>query len=343
MNNISTRANTIISLLNSDTTLSSTEISQKLNFDVRTIQRELLTLEKLNYVNRVGKGKATSWQLNLAGKLNYIPSTKDFKDTRLSQLQPISYNFKLLSALKTIQIFDTQETQNLQKLATTFNSKINLASQTLKKREFERLIIEFSWKSSQIEGNTYSLLETEELLKQTTVNFKHSRLETQMILNHKLAFDYILSNKKNFLKLSSKTILNVHSILTEKLEIDPGYRKSGVGITGSLYRPLDNQFQIQEAVTEMCEVLNQLEPFSKALLTGLLLSYIQPFNDGNKRTARMITNSVLYSCNLPMLSFRSISVEQYRDAIIGFYELNSLYLYKKLFVSQLEYFTENYF
>jgi len=117
-----------------------------------------------------------------------------------------------------------------------------------------------------------------------------------------------------------------------------------VGITGTVYKPLDNQHQIKEGLEKMVKELNRTKDnFSKALLVILLLSYIQPFEDGNKRTARMMANAVLLANNICPLSFRSIDEADYKKAVVLFYEQNSARFFKKLFVEQFRFSVENYF
>ena len=106
-----------------------------------------------------------------------------------------------------------------------------------------------------------------------------------MILNHKKAFDFIFENPDYFLTISTQKITELHHILTKNLEVNTGFRKSGVGITGSLYKPLDNQHQIQEAVDKLSALINETnDPYLKAMFVSLLIAYIQPFEDGNART-----------------------------------------------------------
>lgn len=118
------------------------------------------------------------------------------------------------------------------------------------RKEMERLGIDLSWKSSQIEGNTYSLLETERLLKDKQTAAGKTKEEATMLLNHKDALDFVLDMPDYLKELSMHKIEDIHSILTKELGIDRNIRHRRVGITGTNYRPLDNEFQIREAVLE---------------------------------------------------------------------------------------------
>jgi Fic family protein len=205
-------------------------------------------------------------------------------------------------------------------------------------------MIEFSWKSSVIEGNTYSLLGTEALIKNNVVGEGKTADETQMILNHKDAFNEAIQNKQRFVELRSADIEYIHSVLTKKLRISKNIRKEGVGITGTKYRPLDNELQIKEATQKMVDLINKKESFfEKSFLVSILIAYIQIFEDGNKRTSRMISNAILLAHNSIPLSYRIVDVEEYKKAVILFYEINNISYFKQIFINQFDDAVNNYF
>lgn len=211
-------------------------------------------------------------------------------------------------------------------------------------KEMERLGIDLSWKSSQIEGNTYSLLETEHLLRESQAADGKTREEAVMLLNHKHALRFILDNPDYLQELTVSHIEDIHSLLTDDLSVDKGIRHRRVGITGTRYRPLDNEFQIREAMHDMCSIVNAKDDvFEKALITLLLLSYIQAFSDGNKRTARITSNALLIANGYCPLSFRSVDSIDYKKAMLIFYEQNNLYAFKKIFIDQFEFAVKEYF
>ena len=137
---------------------------------------------------------------------------------------------------------------------------------------------------------------------------------------------------------------DVHSILIEELGVDRNLRHVRVGISGTNYRPLDVESQIREAVEDMCRLVNgKKDPYERALLTLLLISYIQPFVDGNKRTSRLMANALLIAYGLCPLSFRTVDADDYRAALLLFYEQNNLSAFKKMFLEQVEFATKEYF
>jgi Fic family protein len=242
-------------------------------------------------------------------------------------------------------IFTKKEKERLQKLQRKFiNNFSKYKSQTIINKEFERIMIEFSWKSSVIEGNTYSLLGTEALIKNNVVGEGKTADETQMILNHKDAFNEAIQNKQRFVELRLADIEYIHSVLTKKLRISKNIRKEGVGITGTKYRPLDNELQIKEATQKMVGLINKKESFfEKAFLVSILIAYIQIFEDGNKRISRMISNAILLAHNSIPLSYRIVDVEEYKKAVILFYEINNISYFKQIFINQFDDAVNNYF
>ena len=115
-------------------------------------------------------------------------------------------------------------------------------------------------------------------------------------------------------------------------------------ITGTNYRPIDNEFQIREALEMMCGIINtETNVFIKSLYALVLLSYIQAFNDGNKRTARIISNAILLSKKYCTISFRTVDTLVYKKAMLVFYEQNNIYPFKKIFIEQFDFAVNNYF
>jgi len=243
-----------------------------------------------------------------------------------------------------LDIFNREEIRELEKLNKNYQNNVKKLSPMIIKKEFERLTIELSWKSSQIEGNTYSLIDTEILIKNSQEAKGHSKEEATMILNHKKTLDYIRDKKNNFKKLNLRKIENIHSLTVDNLGIEKGLRKRMVGIIGTKYKPIDNQYQIKEALEKTIKIINSSKnPFLKSFVALLMISYIQPFEDGNKRTARLLSNAILLSCDVCPLSYRSIDKSDYKKAVIIFYEQNNCRFFKKIFMEQFKFAVENYF
>jgi Fic family protein len=211
-------------------------------------------------------------------------------------------------------------------------------------KELERLAIDLSWKSSQIEGNTYSLLETERLLKEKHTASGKTKEEAIMLLNHKEALDFIIENKDYLTPITVSKIEDIHRVLTKDLGVEKNLRKRRVGISGTNYRPLDNEFQILEALKAACKIINNKDcVFEKALLALVLISYIQPFMDGNKRTSRIVSNAILLNYNHCPISFRTVESIAYKKAMLLFYEQNNISNFKNIFIEQFEFAVKTYF
>ena len=256
-----------------------------------------------------------------------------------------SYNFELINGLLAeTRLFSDKDQVHLDALQEEFRQHISELTDNEYRKEMERLGIDLSWKSSQIEGNTYTLLETERLLRESKTAEGKSKEEAVMLLNHKDALSFVLDTPDYLKELTVSHIEDIHQLLTKDLSIDKGLRRHRVGITGTNYHPLDNEFQIREAMREACELINSKSNiFEKALLTLVLLSYIQPFSDGNKRTARITSNAILIANDYCPLSFRSVDSIDYKKAMLIFYEQNSLYAFKQIFMEQFEFAVKEYF
>lgn len=311
-----------------------------------TLKRLIAQAVKDGNIIVEGKARATRYRLSDYAHL-LMPLSLDTyfaKDVDERQIQ-VGFNFDVINnQLSKVALFTDDELERLNALQAEFRKNIAEMSENEYRREMARLGIDLSWKSSQIEGNTYSLLETERLLRESKTADGKTKEEAMMLLNHKDALLFVLDNPDFLQTLTIGSIEDIHSLLTKELSVDKGLRHRRVGITGTNYRPLDNEFQIREAMRDMCDLINsRSNVFEKALLTLLLLSYIQPFMDGNKRTARITSNALLIANGYCPLSFRTVDSIDYKKAMLIFYEQNNLYAFKQIFISQYEFAVKEYF
>lgn len=309
-----------------------------------TLIRDLNTLLNQNWIEAVGGGKHVKYSLKIGKELLMPINLEEYfsktTDERFIKYQ--NYNPKLIDNLT--NLLSPEELGLFEKGKIKLNSKFTSLDKTILKRELERFTIELSWKSSQIEGNTYSLLETEELIKNKKEAKGHDKNEAIMILNHKSAFDIILEKKNSFKEITLLDIRSIHKELTKNLEISTGIRESGVGITGTKYLPLDNKWQLEEAITKLIDQINKTSSFpEKAIIILAMIAYLQPFTDGNKRTSRMVSNAILLANGYFPLSYRSVDEVEYKKALILFYEQNNIYHLKRIFLEQQKFAIDNYF
>ncbi len=310
-----------------------------------TITRDLTFLYEENILQKQGSGAFTEYSVAPQYAIIEEVDVKEYFNTPyLERDVHETFNFGFLDALKD-DIFTEKEREKIESLQAEFTKNFSkYDSQTLINKEYERIMIEFSWKSSAIEGNTYTLLGTEALLKENVAGKDKSEKETKMILNHKDAFNESIQNKQRFFELNYSDIEHIHRVLTKDLDIEKNIRTKPVRITGTKYKPLDNEHQIKEALEKMVDLINQKELFfEKAFLVLILTSYIQAFEDGNKRTARMLSNAILLAHNSIPLSYRIVGVEEYKKASLLFYEINNISYFKHIFMEQFEDAVKNYF
>ena len=338
----------ILDFLKSNPESSSNGILQSIEEkkSIATIKRVLSKLISDSLILATGKGKSTRYQLSPFYKLfEKIDIERYYKNEIDERIIIESFNFSLLTEiLPNINLFTENELEKLLSLQDKFTKNISELSEFQYKKELERLAIDLSWKSSQIEGNTYSLLETEKLLKEKETASGKTKEEAVMLLNHKEAIDFIVKNPDYLYPLTVSKIEDIHSILTKELAVDKNIRKRRVGISGTNYRPLDNEFQIKEALSGMCDLINEkVNVFEQALLVLMLISYIQPFVDGNKRTARIVSNAILINHKHCPISFRTIDGVDYKKAMLLFYEQNNVTIFKQIFIEQFEFAVKTYF
>lgn len=311
-----------------------------------TMKRLLSAAVKEGNIETVGRGPATKYKLTPQAHVTmpWDLATYFDKDIDEREVQE-SFNFDLIrDVLPKVEIFTKEELEVLNAAQMEFEKNTEGMTELEYRKEMERLGVDLSWKSSQIEGNTYSLLETERLLKDKQTASGKTKEEAIMLLNHKDALDFVLDVPDYLKELSVHRIEDIHSILTKELEVDRNIRHRRVGITGTNYRPLDNEFQIREALEDTCTLVNGKDNvFEKALLTLVLLSYIQAFVDGNKRTARITSNAVLIANGYCPISFRTVDSIDYKKAMLMFYEQNNIAAFKKIFIEQFLFAVKTYF
>jgi Fic family protein len=311
-----------------------------------TTKRMLAKLVALNHVLVQGRGRATTYTLSPSFALTRPFDVDAYFEREIDDRTILQrFNLDLMTKqLPDIRLFTDQEMERLEALHATFRKKVSGLSPYQYEAEMERLAIDLSWKSSQIEGNTYSLLETERLLRDQLTAEGRTPEEATMLLNHKSALDFMLAHPDFLHPLKPSAIEDIHGLLVKDLKIQRNVRLRGVGITGTNYRPLDNAFQIQEAMADLCHLVNSKNNvFEKALLLLVLISYIQAFEDGNKRTARLVSNGCLLYYNHCPLSFRTVDSLAYKKAMLVFYEQNNISPFKTIFMEQYAFAVETYF
>ena len=338
----------IIEIIKKNQEISSKEIFKSISKSISyaTVKRMISKLMDDNLVAKKGQGRSTKYLISPTYEVLFPIDIvtyfeKEIDERKIKEI----FNFQLINeTLNVCSIFTAVELEQLNLFQKKFKKNISQLSKIEYQKELERLAIDLSWKSSQIEGNTYSLLETERLLKEKETASGKTKEEAVMLLNHKEAIDFIIKNPDYITPLSVPKIEDIHRLLIKGLDVDKNIRKRRVGISGTNYKPLDNEFQISEALSSMCKLVNSKENvFEKALLLLLLISYIQPFADGNKRTARIVSNAVLMNYSYCPISFRTVDSIEYKKAMLVFYEQNNISSFKEIFIEQFKFAVNTYF
>lgn len=282
----------------------------------------------------------------------YIPLSADSRDILAyvdrppEARKPVGYQRDFLDAYQPNQTGYLSESlcRQLRKMGKT--AQANAPAGTYSRAILNRLLIDLSWASSQLEGNTYSRLDTRELIDHGKMAQGKAAIETQMILNHKTAIELLVENA-GAVGFDRYTLMNLHSALSENLLPNPSdegrIRQHAVDIGKSVYRPLSAPQQIDQALDVLLDKANQIaDPFEQSFFVMVHLPYLQPFADINKRTSRLAANLPLFRANLCPLTFLGVPENAYSRAILGLYELTRVELLRDLYVWAYERSTQEY-
>ncbi len=337
---ISQRAKKILHVLASGEALSRAAIEKAINETRMNTIRELNRLVERTYVKTSGEARATTYTITEHARTvilwnveEYLAQEPDKRHARYTALES--------DLFKTIKGIIGQPSDTIESAA---SHRRTVGDSVTARKDLERFVIELSWKSSKIEGNTYTLLDTERLLKEAEEAPGHSHAEAVMLLNHKQAFDYIWTHQNTFRTLTKQSIEEIHELLVQGLAVPVGLRENPVGITGTVYVPPASKVEIVSYLREIIDTINDIDqPVEKALACLVLLPYLQAFADGNKRTSRLLANAVLLAYGYPPLSYRSIDEQAYKGALILFYEQGSLANFRELYLKQVEESAKSYY
>ncbi len=326
-------------------------IRDGLDFSIppKKLQRRLKLLAEQGRIVIRGTGKGTRYfpvtPLADKGKTTaetYVPISSEAEAVRqairksIQNRKPVGYNRAFLDEYRPNETFYLTPEIRQQLAEKGRSPDSSRPAGTYVRQISDRLLIDLSWNSSRLEGNTYSLLETERLLELGESAEGKDATETQMILNHKAAIE-LLTDEAEEIGFNPYTILNLHALLSENLLADPQacgrLRTIAVGVGGTVYHPLEVPQLISEYFQQVLETATAIsDPFEQALFALVHLSYLQPFEDVNKRVSRLAANIPLIRGNLCPLSFVDVPERAYIDGILGVYELGRIALLRDVFV-----------
>ena len=323
----------------------------------RTLQRRLALLVKQNRLIAEGRAKGRRYlpvtiavkaefvggnETGTAGLEVYVPLSPEAEAVKrairapIQQGQPVGYRRALLDDYRpNVTCYLPAETrQRLLDIGRPPGGE--RPAGTYARTIYNRLLIDLSWNSSRLEGNTYSLLETDRLLESGAAAEGKDALETQMILNHKAAIE-LLVDQAGEIGFNRYTILNLHALLADNLLADPRacgrLRRIPAGIDGTVYHPLEVPQLIEECFERILDTAAAIiDPFEQAFFALVHLAYLQGFEDINKRVSRLAANIPLIRGNLYPLSFVDVPERAYIDGVLAIYELNRVELLRDVFV-----------
>ncbi|GMT40442.1 MAG: hypothetical protein IEMM0001_1177 [bacterium] len=334
-------------------------IRDGLEFDLppRMLQRRLALLVKQKRLAVEGRGRGSRYRLPVItgeGRLVsgdakvegrgevYVPVTPEGKAIKQAVREPIQNRSPVGYSRAFLDDYRPNDTHYLSAETRQHLLEIGRSPDSLRpagtyvRQIFNRLLIDLSWNSSRLEGNTYSLLETERLLELGEAAEGKNALEAQMILNHKAAIE-LLVEQADEVGFNRYTILNLHALLSDNLLGDPQacgrLRTIAVGIGGTVYHPLEVPQLIDECFQQILDTAAAItDPFEQAFFAMVHFPYLQPFEDVNKRVSRLAANLPLIRENLSPLSFVDVPERAYIEGMLGVYELNRIELLRDLFV-----------
>lgn len=247
---------------------------------------------------------------------------------------PVGYNEEFLDAYRP-NVTRYLPEAICEKLAKLGDTGWEAGDEPYVKNIYDRFLVELAWNSSRLEGNTYTLLETERLLEQGEPGEGKSVAETQMILNHQAAIDFLIGIKSK--RMTLETILQLHAILSKNLLADPKacgqLRSSTVRIENSVYYPLDSSEAIRKYFERIVNTVNAIDnPFEQSFFLFVHLPYLQPFKDVNQCVSRLVANIPFICLNLSPMSFADVQHRMYMNGLLAVYELNDIALLQDLFI-----------
>lgn len=327
----------------------------------RTLQRRLAGLAADGRLAAVRERKSFKYRLApLRGALSinqqddqwnvsaeiYVPTSREGEEIKAYVRQPVQRRRPVGYSLAFLEAYQPNLTSYLpaklrEQLHSLGRSSASPApAGTFARDILNRLLIDLSWASSRLEGNTYSRLDTERLIEFGEVAAGKDAIETQMILNHKEAIEYLVHDAGR-VAVTTDSIIALHALLSDGLLADPmacgKLRNRVVEISGSVYRPIAMPQRIEELFGIVVNLAAQIsDSFEQAFFLMVHLPYLQPFEDVNKRVSRLAANIPLFKANLSPLSFIDVPERAYVDAMLGVYELNRIELLRDVFVWSYE-------
>ena len=305
------------------------------SFKERSVRRWLTEMITEGLIEKVGNRRASKYQI--LQNIDIQRTSSCFSPKSLPAIAlvrrpiyerpPVAYAEEWFDAYIPNQTYYIPEAIRIQLYREGKRSQNEDPAGTYAHQIFNRLLIDLSYNSSRLEGNTYSLLDTQRLLLEGKGVEGKLDEEKVMILNHKEAIRYLV-NQSSQINVSPQTFCTLHYLLSDGL-IEAQYagkiRDHGVRIGGSTYIPFENPALLSDQLDRIAQKACLIEdPYEQSFFLLVHLSYLQAFTDVNKRTARLSANIPLVKQNLVPLSFNDVERDDYTAAVIAIYELQDV-------------------
>lgn len=321
------------------------QVANKLsNLPRRTLQRRLAQLAREGRILPEGRGKLRRYRFATIERLDtdeliVSPGATEVRTLvhrPMTQRIPVGYNARFLADYRPnhTEYIDRATRSRLHAIGRAPGAE--RPAGTYARQILDRLLIDLSWASSRLEGNTYTRLDTQNLIELGRLAPGKDQREAQMILNHKSAIEMLVESVDE-IGFDRYTICNLHALLAENLLADPAsagrVRRIDVAISGTVYQPLAIPQQLDELFDRLLATAAAIDdPFEQAFFVMVQLPYLQPFADVNKRVSRIAANISFIKNNLAPLSFVDVPDRDYVDGLLGVYELNRLELARDVFI-----------
>ena len=305
-----------------------------------TVWRALKKLVDEGRLEVSGKARATGYSLAGAAVV------RAHLQTPYNRRRPATYNKEFMDRYIPDKTFYLGEADRQRLHEAGRPEPVPLPAGTYARRILERLLVDLSWASSRMEGNTYDILQTERLIRFGEEASGKDRKEALMILNHKEAIQYVVDNL-DAITISRPDVFSIHALLSGGLLADPAMagrlRRMPVGISYSSYKPLDDAISIEEEFDILIQKAAAItDPFEQSFFLLVHIPYLQAFDDINKRTSRIASNIPLLKADLAPMSFLTMDDGAYIDGLIGIYELNNVSLLREIYIDAYLASAENY-
>jgi Fic/DOC family len=293
-------------------------------------------------VQLTGTAVATAAGMAMAEAELYVPvspegaAIRDQVRRALMHRRPVGYQREFLQAYQPGTTFYLPESLRRQLHDIGRTPEGERPAGTYAREILGRLLVDLSWASSKLEGNTYSRLDTQNLIEFGQIARGKDAIETQMILNHKAAIEMLIEDVDE-VGFDAFTFKNLHAVLSQDLMRDPlasgRLRRRPVEVSGTVFHPLALPQLIEDGFELLLDKAAAIpDPFEQAFFLMVQLPYLQPFEDVNKRVSRIGANIPLIKHNLCPLSFIDVPERAYIEGTLGVYELNQVELLRDVFV-----------